>query len=604
MPERTPLQTRIFGRVEREGYSVEKVWIQTYPGLYLGGNLYRPLGKGEGPFPAILNPHGHWSSGRMADEPSGSIAARCISFARQGMIAFSYDMVGYNDTFFPDHGPVPADKFYVRHRRFATNEANLLWNISLMGLQTWNSIRALDFLESLPDTDRSRLACTGESGGGTQTFMLSAIDDRLAAQAPIVMVSHSMQGGCLCENAPGLRVDYSNMEIAASAAPRPQFLVAATGDWTKATLVVEGPSIRQVYELFGAADRFGYVRFDFGHNYNQTSREAVYGFFAKTLCGNPSSEALKEPPYKKEPDQDLRVFPDNQLPQGAVSEGDFLSFIIRQSRDQVEALAPTSKSKLARFQEVFLPAWKHTLHVDWPTMPPKGGAVQTGGAQSTRRYVLDPSSADERQITFSLELPAKPAKGKLVALATAEGQSKSPESMALTAALLAQGFTVAQVDLSANSVGVPDQFANFYSVYNRTVIQRNVRDLARVCAFARDQLKAGKILLIGEGPAGLSALLAAPFADGVLADANQLDSTSTSSLLAPDVFCPGLLKIGGFEGAAILAMPHPLLVYNTGPSFTTGKLRSAYRAVGAENKLRIETAPIPADGLAAWARSF
>ena len=219
MPEKTPLEAKIFGKVERDGYSVEKVYFKPLPGFYLAGNLYRPLGRGKGPFPAILNPHGHWKDGRMADTRDGSIAGRCISFARQGMIAFSYDMVGYNDTYFPDHGKLPPDKFYIRHRRFATNHTAMLWSISQMGLQTWNTIRALDFLESLPDADRKRLACTGESGGGTQTFMLGAIDERLAVQAPIVMVSHSMQGGCSCENVSGLRVEYSNMELAAAAVP-------------------------------------------------------------------------------------------------------------------------------------------------------------------------------------------------------------------------------------------------------------------------------------------------------------------------------------------------------------------------------------------------
>jgi len=203
MPEKTPLHAKVFDRVERDGYTIEKVHFQPLPGFYLAGNLYRPLGKGAGPFPAILNPHGHWRKGRLEDQALGSIAARCINFAKQGMVAFSYDMVGYNDT-----SQVP--------HTFANDPTNLLWNISLMGLQTWNSIRALDFLESLPDVDKKRLACTGESGGGTQTFMLGAIDPRMAVQAPIVMVSHSMQGGCLCENAPGLRLDYSNMEIAAT----------------------------------------------------------------------------------------------------------------------------------------------------------------------------------------------------------------------------------------------------------------------------------------------------------------------------------------------------------------------------------------------------
>src|SRR5580765_6272222 len=188
------------------------------------------------------------------------------------MVAFSWDMVGYNDMM--QLGP---------HRQIATNRVNQLWNISLMGLQTWNSIRAVDFLESLPDVDKKRLACTGESGGGTQTFMLGSVDSRLAAQAPIVMVSHSMQGGCLCENAPGLRVDYSNMEIAAVPAPRPQKLVAATGDWTRATLTVEGPALRKIYDLFGASDRISYEIFNYNHNYNKTSREAVYRWFGKWL---------------------------------------------------------------------------------------------------------------------------------------------------------------------------------------------------------------------------------------------------------------------------------------------------------------------------------
>src|SRR5439155_16097990 len=283
MRDKTPLHAHISGRVERDGYSVENVYLETTPGFFLAGNLCRPLGKGTGRFPGVLNPHGHWKEGRLVDNALGSIAGRCINFARRGMVAFSYDMVGYNDT------------AQVQHT-FASNPTNLLWNISLMGLQTWNSIRALDFLESLPDVDKKRLACTGESGGGTQTFMLGAIDNRLALQAPIVMVSHSMQGGCSCENAPVLRDEYSNMEIAALPAPRPQLLVAATGDWTKMTLTVEGPAIAHIYDLFNERDHFDYVRCDFGHNYNQTSREAVYSRFGKWLLHNSDPNSLREAP--------------------------------------------------------------------------------------------------------------------------------------------------------------------------------------------------------------------------------------------------------------------------------------------------------------------
>src|SRR5207248_7469952 len=116
LPKKIPLDAHIFGKIERDGYSVEKVYFQSLPGMYVGGNLYRPLGHGHGPFPAILNPHGHWSNGRLADTKDGSIPARCISFARQGMIAFSYDMVGFNDTHFAG---APANQpFYQIHRQF------------------------------------------------------------------------------------------------------------------------------------------------------------------------------------------------------------------------------------------------------------------------------------------------------------------------------------------------------------------------------------------------------------------------------------------------------------------------------------------------------
>src|SRR5213596_2554671 len=81
LPEKTPLKAHIFGKIERDGYSVEKVYLQTYPGFYLAGNLYRPLGRGEGPFPGVVNPHGHWKEGRLVDNELGSLAARCISFA-------------------------------------------------------------------------------------------------------------------------------------------------------------------------------------------------------------------------------------------------------------------------------------------------------------------------------------------------------------------------------------------------------------------------------------------------------------------------------------------------------------------------------------------
>jgi dienelactone hydrolase len=605
LPEKTPLNAKIFGRIERDGYSVEKVYFQSYPGFYVAGNLYRPLGKGTGPFPGVLNPHGHWAKGRLEDSADGSSAARCINFAKQGMVAFAWDMVGYNDTQFARPAGEPG---YKTHRNFANDLTNQLWGISQMGLQTWNAVRALDFLLSLPDVDPKRVACTGESGGGTQTFMLGAIDDRLAAQAPIVMVSHSMQGGCSCENAPGLRVDYSNMEISAQPAPRRQILVGATGDWTKATMEIEGPSIEKVYRLFNGADQLRYARFDFNHNYNQTSREAVYGFFSKQLRSGP--DEVKEAAYTKEPDADLRVFPDGKLPDGAVTEEQLMQYLMKSATNEWWTFAPINPPLLERYRRQMLPAWKRTLQVGFIE---RGLMVLPGRITKAEDYTsttlaLGRTGRGDR-IPATLITPRRDTFRIMAVLAHPEGQRAflnadgSPKGLARK--LIDKGLAVLLFDSfqtgSATNAGPKrDYSANYFTTYNRTDVQERVQDLVTVCAFAQTHGKGRRVALCGLGRAGLWTLLAAPASDALVADCAQFDSTEDRNLLAQDLFVPGLRKIGAFEGVAAINTTHPLLLHNTGGKFTTSFLNRVYRGMHVSEAFRQETAALSDDEIADW----
>lgn len=582
---RPPIEAKIFGKVERDGYSIEKVYFATRPGFFLAGNLYRPLGRGPGPFPAILNPHGHWTTGRFVDTKEGSIAARCINFARQGMIAFSYDMVGYNDTHFREEpGAGPAPEAYKLHRRFATAPVNQLWNISLMGLQTWNSLRALDFLAVLPDVDPRRLACTGESGGGTQTFMLGAIDDRLAVQAPIVMVSHTMQGGCSCENAPGLRVQYSNMEIAASAAPRPQILVGATGDWTKKTLTVEGPALEHIYQLLGAGENLRYAVFDFPHNYNQTSREAVYEFFGRWL--KPAAPAVSESAYTKEPDRDLRVFEGETLPPEAMTEAQVIAALVSERTKTLAVWQPRDEASLERFKKEFLPAFHHTVQVGnaHAALQVDSKETKTNGNVLATEIVLG-RAGSARKIPAWKFAPLAGVPGRIAILAHPKGRGAylhagAPNGLAKT--LVDRGMTVLILDLFGTGEGADDQmlkardpFINFFTTYNRTDLQERVFDLALACEYVHTRNAQPRAILCGSGRAGLWVLAAAPFADAVVADCDDFDSGDDRQWLAQDVFTPGFRVIGGWEGAAALAAPHPLFLHNTG-KFSTGFLRAGY----------------------------
>ncbi|MDB6056648.1 MAG: alpha/beta hydrolase: peptidase or carbohydrate esterase [Verrucomicrobiales bacterium] len=588
MPEKTPLNASVFGKIAHEDYTVEKVYFESLPGFFVCGNLYRPMGRGHGPFAAVLNPHGHWPEGRLVDTTNGSVAARCINFAKQGMIAFSYDMVGYNDTHFPlppnyKHTP---ETFYATHRHFATNTpAPMLWNINLMGLQLWNSIRALDFLEELAEVDKMHIAITGASGGGTQTFMLGAIDDRLAEQGPVVMVSHTMQGGCGCENMPGLRVEFSNMEIAAAAAPRPQIMVGASGDWTKDMMTVEGPAVESVYKLFDATDLLRFVRYDSNHNYNKTSREAVYGWFDKFLMNSGDGAPVKEAAYTKDPDGDLRVFPDNKLPSQAISEQELINYLIERTRKQLEKLTPHGKASLAEYKNILQPAWKRTLQLDvankevLATFDPKSNVTDDFTGCTSTHVTIGRSGKGDR-ISAVMFRPAQPANNNLVILLSDKGKTNFLDSKGLPSGLARELVDANQSVITFDLFSAPtnrNQVDLFYATYNKTTMQERVQDIATVCAMAHGPGPVtNKIVLIGEGNAGLAAILAAPLVDAVIADCRTADNSDLFRV-RPDVFVPGLRSIGDFIGAATLAAPNPILVCAGYNKLSVGPLKEIYK---------------------------
>jgi cephalosporin-C deacetylase-like acetyl esterase len=197
MPQRTPLRPQLSGKLERDGYTIENVLIETAPGFYLGGNLYRPTAA-EDSRPGVLLSHGHWAYGRLENSDIASPPKLAANLALQGHVVFAYDMVGYNDTMQLPHAAIGG-------------VTESLWNVNLLGLQLWNSIRALDFLTSLSGVDASRIYAAGASGGATQAMLLTAVDQRIAAAAYVNMISFQMQGGDVCENAPGLRIDTHNV---------------------------------------------------------------------------------------------------------------------------------------------------------------------------------------------------------------------------------------------------------------------------------------------------------------------------------------------------------------------------------------------------------
>ncbi len=504
------LHPQIFGRVQNRDCIIEKVLIETLPGYYLAGNLYSPLKPAPaGGYPAIISPHGHWNYGRLENTDIASVPARAINLARQGYIVFSYDMVGYNDTIQTPHD-------------FGDKPEEELWGFGPFGLQLWNSIRAIDFLEKLPGVNPRMLGATGASGGGTQTFMVSAVDDRIRFSAPANMVSLIMQGGGLCENAPGLRFDTNNVDIAAMMAPRPMIMSAATGDWTRNMATEEYPAVRAIYELYDKAAEVEMFFQDAPHNYNKVNREATYAFFGKHVLGEGDASKLKEKNIQTEKLQDMLVLHNRTLPANAITFAQLFEAWKTMARAQTSDLRQRLTAALA---------------TEWPAQ-----VVSEGTGE---RIALGRAGKGDRIPAIRIKGTNPPA--LVVHPDGAEAARKDPA----TARLIQSGRAVLLIDaFQTGSATAPrDRKVKMFLTFNRTDDANRVQDILTSLAW----LKQAKTQLNCMGKAAVwceFAAAVAPVPVELKADISGFHGTDDE--FAKDFFVPGIQRAGGLSGAMAL----------------------------------------------------
>jgi dienelactone hydrolase len=580
---KSPLRPRVYGCIERDGYSIEKVALRTLPGFYLCGNLYRPSGAGDAQkrFPDVLCPHGHWARGRFEDV----VQARGVGLARLGCVAFHYDMIGFGDG--KPFGHALRDP-----------QMDLL-GMSLCGLQLWNSLRALDFLCSLPDVDADRIACTGASGGATQTFLLAAVDDRVRVTVPVCMVSTGFQGGCECENSPSLRIDTDNVEIVAAAAPRPQFFVGATGDWTKEIVEKGYPEIEATYRFLGHPDRTGVIRFDAGHNYNQQSREAAYSWLARWLLDRTDGRPAHEASFTVESQETLSCY-DAQHPR-PLDEADAAALKATLSeivKDQAEALAPRSAAQWRRSRSIVGTGLRHRLAARLPAaaelLLEKGadGSLLLGrrGAGDRVRGCLWPGS-DPTPTTATLVVGAGGV------------QSETADSV-LIRRLRDGGQTVLAIEVLGSDEPGPSPAPGdgFFTTYNRTLLAEQVQDVLTALAFLRSRPGIRRVNLAGGGALGPVCLLARALNARVSRTA--VDADAFEYALERDVpaerMLPGILRFGGLRAAAAVAAPGPLLLHHTGRALDPAWARRAYELAGHPGSFHTSVERLPAEDVADW----
>ncbi|MFO0938550.1 MAG: hypothetical protein U0798_18755 [Gemmataceae bacterium] len=603
-PAKTALEPVIHGKIDRGDYTIEKVFFQSMPGHSVCGNLYRPA-KIEGKAPGVLFAHGHWENGRFHEESEAAAKAMVargeepdveraklfmqalpVTLAKLGFVCFQFDMVGYADSTAIPH----ISRSGVPHAQGFADAKGELCLQSLMGLQSWNCIRSIDFLSSLPDVDPKKIGMTGASGGGTQTFITAAIDERIAAAFPAVMVSTAMQGGCVCENCSLLRVNTGNVEIAALIAPRP-LAMSGANDWSKEIETKGLPELKQLYALYGKEELVAAKCWpQFPHNYGQPSREMMYNWFRKHLMGK--DDTVKEPLFEPLPVKTFTVF-DASHPRPV---GERSADKLRMDMTETETKQLASWKGKA-FVDIARPAFRSMLVTDYPAKIAVRKAPAESKVDGLTMHLAALGRTTERDAVPTCGVFGPQFRGdKIVVWAHPLGKAslfENGKAVAAVKSLTAAGYGIVAPDAFGTGEAKPEKphtvnktYAAFTYGYNRTVLANRVHDLLTAICFARTLIKASTVHVVGWGSAGpwsvLAKALAGKAVDKLAADVNRFQFDSIKDPADP-MMLPGALKYGGMAGALALCSPGMVLAHND--STSTDLAKSVYAADHAEKQL-------------------
>ncbi|QEL15219.1 alpha/beta hydrolase family protein [Limnoglobus roseus] len=605
-----PLDVQKHGELKRDGYTVEKITIQTRPGVRMTANAYVPDKKGK--LPAILMVHGHWKGAKQ--DPV--VQSRCIGAAKLGFFVLCVDAFGA--------GERGVGKALGEYHGEMTAATLLPVGLPLSGLQVYENMRAVDYLLTRPEVDGDRIGITGASGGGNQTMYAAAMDERLKAAVPVCSVGNYQAylgaACCLCEVVPGALQFTEESGLLSMVAPRALMIVSATRDAPQFSVDAAKVSIggaKPVFKLFDKEKHLQHTIFESGHDYSKPMREAMYGWMTLHLKGEGDGGPIKEPAFTTEDPEALRCYPGTTRPGDFVTLPKFAAMEAKKLLAKAEAKpAEEKRTALVKVLGGFAAAKVQSKNVE---------AFEGVGIYDDE---YEPGLKTKRMLRFEGDVPV--AKRSIVILLTMEKATASIWEYE-KAALLAGAATITfdlratrQYSYPRDTVGrAADHNTAEWSLWlGRPLLGQwvyEVRQLLNDIAPEKDangNPPSQKVIVIGEGPAGLIALAAAA-TDARITKAVAINTLASFVSDEPYVnqrlgtMAPGILReVGDVAHLAALAAPKRVViaggVNSGGKAMTAEQLRTAYRpttatweSLKAKEQLRIEEKLTPAELLKA-----
>ncbi len=594
MPETPcPLEPRVLGVLQRQGYRVERLMFQSRPDVWVTANLYLPDPAGTRR-PAVLCVHGHWAGARR--DPV--VQARCLGLVRLGFVVLAIDAFGAGERY---TRPAPGTYHGALY-------GSTLWpsGHTLLGMQVYDNRRAVDYLAGRPEVDPQRLGITGASGGGNQTTYAGALDDRFAAVVPVCSVgtyqAYLRAACCVCEVLPGALRFTEEGDVLGLVAPRALMVVNATRDAFQFSVEQARISLqraRAVFELHKVGDRLRHAVFDSGHAYNQPMREAMYGWMTRWLKNEGAGEPIAEPAHQVERAEDLACFPDGRRPERFTLLPEFAAGAGRQlvrradglrhdHREAWESAALDLRERLRRAMGES-PA---------PRADGRPGPATTEGMVRTTPVTFEPEPA--MPVPALWRWRADRAAGTHPACILLHlGGKREALAHPLAAALVEAGWSVLAPDLRATGetappgntiAGAPDHNSTEHALWvGRPLLGQWVLDVGGLLDWTANQpgVNERRLSVVGIGPAGLVALVAAALHERRVTSAGAIGSWSSYLTTEPyppgtpmAVLVPGILRAGDVPHLAALAAPRRLLIAEArapqGAVLNANELREAF----------------------------
>ena len=546
-----PLDIQWHGDLQGDGFIVRKLTYQSRPGLRVTANLHVPAGRG--PFPAVLNVHGHWAQGKIAARVQG----RPHALVRSGYVCLCVDAFGAGER-------GTRDGEYEYHGGHL-GAALLDLGETLMGMQVVDNMRAVSLLRSLDIVDPENIGATGASGGGNQTMWLAALDDRLKAAVPVVSVgtfeSYVGATNCICECLPGGLTFTEESGVVALTAPRALKICNALGDsnitFLPSQMLRTFDQAKAVYRLHGAGERLENQVFNEPHGYWPGVREAMLGWFDRWLKGVGDGSPREEPSFEVFEEKRLTCFAPGERPPSVPSIAQFC----RDRAAELRGASGPESCHVAAKQD----ALRGLLGLadaaeSFRDAVPHGGRTLRGMAWErltlrTCQGSLYPVLVRRPATGSAYRIVVHPA-GKGVALDALDPASAVDDGRGvLLFDLWGTGETFPTDDDTIR--GAHHQLARACLWLGMPMLGIWVDNLRLVAAFARDALGATSLRLEGRGEAGLAGL----FAEVCLGlfDAMRLTALPASYAFGESpatgsfaVHLPGILPWGDVELALAL----------------------------------------------------